>query len=104
LEIGLPHAAQNFLPLLLSVPHFEQRIDPTPPQSNAILYHQRPLADIADSGAVEPKVQGLLKVIADDQANPEPSLIAFERASQPWSTGPGVTASASSYCVATDKL
>jgi hypothetical protein len=25
-ESGLPHAAQNFLPVLLSVPHFEQRI------------------------------------------------------------------------------
>jgi len=49
LEIGLPHTAQNFLPVLLSVPHFEQRIDPyRPPQNNAILYHQRPLADIAD--------------------------------------------------------
>jgi len=26
LERGLPHAAQNFLPVVLSVPHFAQRI------------------------------------------------------------------------------
>jgi hypothetical protein len=49
LEIGLPHTAQNFLPVLLSVPHFEQRIDPNRLfRNNAILYHQRSLADIAD--------------------------------------------------------
>jgi hypothetical protein len=72
------------------------------------LYHQPLLADIADSGTVEPKVEGPLrdfKVAADDQANPEFNLIGFESASQPWvlrSSAPGVTAS--SYCVAMDKL
>jgi len=57
------------------------------PRNNAILYHQPLLADIADSGTVEPKVEGPLrdfKVAADDQANPEPNLIGFESASQPW--------------------
>ncbi|MDO8430921.1 MAG: hypothetical protein Q7S58_00780 [Candidatus Binatus sp.] len=75
--------------------------------SAAILYHQPPLADIADSGTVELKMQGLrrnFKVVADDRANPEPNLIGFESASSRTCcrfAGPGVTAS--SYRVAVDK-
>jgi hypothetical protein len=50
--IGLPHTAQNFLPVLLSVPHFQQRISPCRLLGTAILYHQPPLPDMAGSDRV----------------------------------------------------
>jgi hypothetical protein len=89
LEIGLPHAAQNFLLLLLSVPHFEQRINPPRLLRATQSCIKRPLADIADSGAVEPKVQGgFSKSLPTTNQNRNLSLKNLREASQSWSTGP----------------
>ena len=49
------------------------------------MYHPPPSSDIADSGTIEPNVEGILpdsKIVGDDQANQELDPIGFEGASQ----------------------